>query len=186
MESDANSDRTKVPTTANSVYEKKADQVDQPVAQSEYSTGPNDDVQVNKEANQSYNEAPQSMVAAQASLPLADTAIGTSLMMFGQMFGGSLFVSVAENVFTNKLLKGLATVTDLGMTPQDVVNAGATELKNLFGDDPGLLREVKYEYNEAVMWTFRTALIMSCLSVLGVVFVEWRSVKGRKIEMMAA
>lgn len=128
----------------------------------------------------------QSMVAAQASLPLADTAIGTSLMMFGQMFGGSLFVSVAENVFSNKLLQGLAAVRDLGMTPQDVVNAGATELRDLFGDDPALLAEVKFEYNAAVVWTFKTALIMTCLSAVGVVFVEWRSVKGRKIEMVAA
>ena len=128
----------------------------------------------------------QSMVAAQASLPLADTAIGTTLPMFGQMFGGSLFVSVAENVFTNKLLQGLATISDLGMSPQAVVNAGATELVSLFGSNPSLLAEVKFEYNAAVMWAFRTALITTCLSVLGVIFVESRNVKGKKIEMVAA
>ncbi|KAI3390931.1 hypothetical protein diail_8346 [Diaporthe ilicicola] len=128
----------------------------------------------------------QGMVAAQASLPLADTAIGTALQVFAQMFGGSLFVSVAQNVFITGALKGLATVEDLGMTPEDVVNAGATSLNKLFGDDPLLLAEVKLQYHYAVIWTFRVALVMSCLSVLGVIFVEWRSVKGKKIEMVAA
>lgn len=128
----------------------------------------------------------QGMVAAQASLPLADMAIGTSLQMFGQMFGGSLFVSVAENVFTNKVAKGLATISNLGMSPQAVINAGATELEHLFGSNQSLLAEVIFEYNAAVIWVFRTALITSCLSVLGVVFVERRNVKGKKIDMMAA
>lgn len=128
----------------------------------------------------------QSMVAAQASLPLADTAIGTSLQMFGQMFGGSLFVSVAGNVFASKLLNGLATVSGLDMAPKAVVDAGATQLQRLFGSNPSLLAEVKFEYNAAIIWTFRTALITTCLSVLGVVFVEWRNVKGKKIEVVAA
>jgi hypothetical protein len=128
----------------------------------------------------------QSMVAAQASLPLADTAIGTSLMMFGRTFGGSLFVSVAGNVFTNKLMKGLATISDLGMTPKATVNAGATALERLFGSNLPLLARVKFEYDAAVILTFRTALITTCLCVSGVVVVERRSVKGRKIEMVAA
>lgn len=128
----------------------------------------------------------QGMVAAQASLPLADTAIGTALQVFAQMFGGSLFVSVAQNVFITGLLKGLATIEDLGMEPQDVVNAGATSIDTLFSDNPSLLAEIKLQYNDAVIWTFRIALIMTCLSALGAIFVEWRSVKGKKIEMVAA
>ena len=128
----------------------------------------------------------QGMVAAQASLPLADTAIGTALQVFAQMFGGSLFVSVAQNVFITGLLRGLATVDDLGMAPQAVVDAGATSIDGLFRDSPLLLAEVKLQYNDAVIWTFRIALIMTCLSALGAIFVEWRSVKGKKIEMVAA
>lgn len=128
----------------------------------------------------------QSLVAAQAALPVADTAIGTTLPMFGQMFGGSLFVSVAQNLFTNKLLTGLATINDLGMDPQAVINAGATDLSGIFGSNPSLLTDVKFVYNAAIMWAFRTALILSCLSVFGIIFVEWRSVKGKKIEMAMA
>lgn len=128
----------------------------------------------------------QSMVAAQASLPLADTAIGTSTMMFAQMFGGSLFVSVAENVFSTKLLAGLATINDLGMTPEAVVDAGATAIKTLFAGDASVMAQVKVVYNDAVMWTFRVALITISLSVLAVVFVERRSVKGKKVEMAMA
>nr|A0A142I724.1 RecName: Full=MFS-type transporter phomT; AltName: Full=Phomopsin biosynthesis cluster protein T [Diaporthe leptostromiformis]AMR44276.1 MFS multidrug transporter [Diaporthe leptostromiformis]BDA39136.1 MFS transporter [Diaporthe leptostromiformis] len=128
----------------------------------------------------------QGIVTAQASLPVADTAIGTSLQVFAQMFGGSLFVSVAQNLFSNEVIKGLAAVDELGMTPQAVFNAGATELDNLFGSNPSLLAEVKVVYNDAVIWTFRTALITTCLSVLAVIFVKSGSVKGKKIEMVAA
>lgn len=128
----------------------------------------------------------QGMVAAQASLPLADTAIGTALQVFAQMFGGSLFVSVAQNIFITGLLKGLAKVEDLGMEPQAVVDAGATSINTLFKDNPSLLAEVKVHYNDAILWTFRIALIMTCLSALGAAFVEWRSVKGKKIEMVHA
>lgn len=126
----------------------------------------------------------QGMVAAQASLPIEDTAIGTALQVFAQMFGGSVFVSVAQNVFSTGALEGIATIDDLGMAPQAVFDAGATALDGLFGDNPSLLAEVKLQYNDAIIWTFRIALITTCLSALGAIFVEWRSVKGKKIEMV--
>lgn len=128
----------------------------------------------------------QSMVAAQASLPVADTAIGTTLPMFGQMFGGSLFVSVAQNLLANELMKGLVAIDELGMSPKVVLAAGATGLGQLFSSNPSLLAQVKLVYNEAIIWAFRTALITVCLTVLSVFFVENRSVKGKKIQAVAA
>jgi hypothetical protein len=52
----------------------------------------------------------QGGVAAQAVLPLVDVSIGTAIVMFVQMLGGALFVSVAQNIFTNKLVMGLTNL----------------------------------------------------------------------------
>lgn len=76
-----------------------------------------------------------------------------------------------------RLRKGLVTDGDVDMSPQAVVDAGATLVDNLFKDTPSLLAQVKLQYNEAVTWTFRIALTMTCLRALGPVSVDWRSVK---------
>lgn len=76
-------------------------------------------------------------------------------------------------------------VEDFGMAPQAVVDAGATSIDGVFKDRPALLADQKLQYNDAVIWTIRIALIMSCLSAPKVILVEWRSVRGKKIEMVA-
>lgn len=63
------------------------------------------------------------------------------------------------------------------MAPQAIVAAGATALDGLFGDDPSLLAEVKLQYNDTIIWTFRIALITTCLSALGVFF--WGGIEER-------
>ncbi|KAL9011374.1 MAG: hypothetical protein Q9173_003772 [Seirophora scorigena] len=43
----------------------------------------------------------QALMAAQTVLPLDDVSIGTALVIFAQTLGGAIFVSAAENIFTN-------------------------------------------------------------------------------------
>jgi ABC-type Fe3+ transport system permease subunit len=45
---------------------------------------------------------------------------------------------------------------------------------------------VQEAYNGALVNTFYVAVATSVLSVLGAVCFEWKSVKGKKIEMTAA
>ncbi|KAI4168061.1 MAG: hypothetical protein LQ343_006694 [Gyalolechia ehrenbergii] len=49
----------------------------------------------------------QALMAAQTVLPLDDVSIGTALVIFAQALGGAIFVSAAENIFTNNLLMRL-------------------------------------------------------------------------------
>ncbi|KAF2968205.1 hypothetical protein GQX73_g5357 [Xylaria multiplex] len=118
----------------------------------------------------------QTLNAASAVLPLADVPTGTAVIIFAQMFGGSLFVSVAQNVFANKLLEGLRTVPNLSIDPGSVIDAGATAIMQLI-TDPMVLADVKVVYNNAVVWTFRVALITTALSLLGAIPMEWKSIK---------
>jgi MFS family permease len=125
----------------------------------------------------------QMTVAAQTILPTPDVPTGTAVVMFVQLLGGSIFVTVAENLFTNKLLSGIVQqVPDLN--PSTISSAGATGLRGVVPSQ--YLEQVLVVYNEALVKTFQVALIMSCLTLLGAVGVEWRSVKGKELTPMAA
>lgn len=120
------------------------------------------------------------LIAVQTVLPKADVPIGTAIIMFSQTLGGALFISVAQNIFTNRLLTNLkSAIPDLD--PALVLATGATELKNKIG--AGDLPAVLTAYNGAITQCFYVAVAMSCLSFFGAVCMEWRSVKGKKIEM---
>lgn len=126
----------------------------------------------------------QAMVAIQASLEGPDVAIGTAIIMFGQTFGGALFISVAQSVFTNQLVSNVAAAHIEGLDPAVVVNTGATQIRNLI--PPQFLPAVLTAYNTAVTRTFYVSVAMACISIVGAAFVRWNSVKGKKIEMAAA
>ena len=120
----------------------------------------------------------QPIILAQAVLPLSDVPIGTAIIIFCQMFGGSLFISVAQNVFVTKLIEGLGAIANLGVDPQEIADSGATTDPARFGiTDPAVLSQMKVVYNDAIVWTFRVALITTCLSALAVLGMEWKSVK---------
>lgn len=121
----------------------------------------------------------QGGVAAQAVLALSDVSIGTAMVMFVQILGGALFVSVAQNVFTNKLIENLTLLQISGLDPQVIVNSGATILRTLV--DPSRLNEVLIAYNMALVEAFKVALILSCLSIFGALGIEWKSVKGERL-----
>ncbi|KAG9681907.1 MFS transporter, partial [Aureobasidium melanogenum] len=124
----------------------------------------------------------QTLIAVQTVLPAADIPTGTAIVMFFQTLGGALFISVGQNVFTNKLVSGLkAAVPDLD--PAIVLQTGATNLKNAISAQyrDGVL----HAYNDALTNSFYVAVALATLSIVGSLAVEWKSVKGKKIEMMA-
>ncbi|PYI27835.1 MFS general substrate transporter [Aspergillus indologenus CBS 114.80] len=126
----------------------------------------------------------QGGVSAQAVLPLARVSVGTAIVMFLQILGGSLFVSVAENIFTKHLIANIAALEIPGLSPEAVVGAGATGFRALVSAED--LPAVLVAYNDALAKVFQLALILGCLSLLGAVGVEWRSMKGKKVEVAAA
>ncbi|CAD0081529.1 unnamed protein product [Aureobasidium vineae] len=125
----------------------------------------------------------QILIAVQTVLPAADIPTGTAIVMFFQTLGGALFISVGQNVFTNKLVSGLkAAVPDLN--PAIVLQTGATELKNAI--DEKYRTGVLQAYNDALTNSYYVAVALATLSIVGSLAVEWKSVKGKKIEVMAA
>ncbi|KAL6365796.1 hypothetical protein LRP88_00371 [Fusarium phalaenopsidis] len=118
----------------------------------------------------SVSQAPN--LAAQTVLTKKDIPIGASLMFFSQLLGGTIFVSVAQNMINNQLLHRLSSVP--GFSAENILNSGATSLTNL---PPSVRTTVLIAYNESIRTVFRVGLILVCLTMLGALSMEWLSVK---------
>lgn len=125
----------------------------------------------------------QSFMAVQTVLDIKDVPTGTSIITFMQTLGGALFVSVSQNVFTNKLVQYVAEYVP-GLDPKIVLATGATSIQHTI--DPAQLPGVTRAYNDALTQTFIVFVAMGSLSIFGALAVEWKSVKGKKMEMVAA
>ncbi|KAL8857059.1 MAG: hypothetical protein Q9178_006351 [Gyalolechia marmorata] len=125
----------------------------------------------------------QPLIAVQTVLPLEDVPIGTTVIIFLQTLGGALFISVGQNIFNNRLISNLvANVPSLD--PALVLRTGATDLKGAV--DPAVIGDVLSAYNSAITQTFYVSVAIAALSIFGAVAMEWKSVKGKKIETVTA
>jgi MFS family permease len=116
----------------------------------------------------------QPMMAVQAALSPTDRPSGTVIVIFMQTMGGAIFISVAQNMFHNKLLHNL--IKDV---PQinaiDVLSAGATSLGRVVPKD--LLPAVLEAYSSAITYSFYVAVALSALAILGALPMQWLSLK---------
>ncbi|KAK8137910.1 major facilitator superfamily transporter [Apiospora sp. TS-2023a] len=121
----------------------------------------------------------QPLMAVQAVLNMADVPTGTSIIVFAQTLGGSLFVSVGQSVFTNQLVKSLAADVP-SLSPLIVLATGATNLQTTLpaADIAG----VQLAYSEALTKAYVVTIALSAFSVIGCVFCPWKSVKGKTFE----
>ena len=68
-----------------------------------------------------------------------------------------------------------------------MLTTGATSLKDaVTRQDASLLPGVLTAYNSALVQTFYVSVAMSSLAIFGAAGIEWKSVKGKKIETVAA
>jgi hypothetical protein len=123
----------------------------------------------------------QPLMAVQTVLDIDDVPTGTSLIIFLQTLGGALFVAVSQNVFTNKLVEYVGAYVPEIPDPSYILAVGATSVKDAF--DEALLPGVKLAFNDALTQTFIVFTALAAISILGAVAVEWRSVKGKPVEI---
>lgn len=126
----------------------------------------------------------QPLIAVQTVLEMEDVPTGTAVVVFLQTLGGALFVSVGQNIFTNKLVEYISTYVPEFGDPKQVLYLGATSVQTTV--PPALLPGVTQAYNDALMQTFYVFTALGAASIFGAVWTEWKSVKGKKIEMVPA
>ncbi|KAM7218871.1 putative efflux pump antibiotic resistance protein [Rhypophila decipiens] len=127
----------------------------------------------------------QPLIAVQTVLDMEDVPTGTAVVVFLQTLGGALFVSVGQNIFTNKLVELIAEYVGPAFgDPKTVLFLGATSVQTTVPKE--LLPAVTQAYNDALVHTFYVFTALCAVSILGAAWTEWKSVKGKKIEMVAA
>ncbi|KAL1892227.1 hypothetical protein Sste5346_007183 [Sporothrix stenoceras] len=114
-------------------------------------------------------------MAAQTVLPRDQVSIGAALMLFGQTLFGSIFVSIGQNVLDGELVKRLAKFATV--TPAQIESAGATGLAALIPEE--YHDAFLAAYNSSLRVCFVIGVIMACMSTLGGLGMEWRSVKAQ-------
>jgi hypothetical protein len=121
----------------------------------------------------------QPTMMAQLVLSNEDQPTGVALMFFGQNFGGAIFVSVAQNVFTDELASKLTAIPGLHLDRSAIIRFGATSLKNLIAQE--YLELVIESYRDALRSAFLVGTGLAALSMAGAALVEWRSVKENNL-----
>jgi hypothetical protein len=130
----------------------------------------------------------QCNVAIQTVLPPKQIPAGTSLSLLTRSLGGSIGIAIGQNAFQQKLRKDLASAFP-NIDPAIVSESGATDfisnVQQAVGDNPQLVDKVVELYNTAVVQTFLVALVLSSLTILPALAIEWKSVKKVKKERTA-
>jgi MFS family permease len=124
----------------------------------------------------------QPLIAVQTVLEISQVPIATAILVFLQSFGGAVFVSVGQSIFTNTLVSGVAKLGP-GLDPVMVATTGATNIQ--VSVPPQFLSGVTLAYNNGLTEAWTVALVMACMTIIGSLAIEWRSVKGKKAEVAA-
>jgi hypothetical protein len=121
----------------------------------------------------------QPQVAIQTVLPRADIPAGASIVLLVQTMSGAIFIAVGQAVLQNKLLQNLeATFPSLDLDASRISTVGATQLRSLV--PPQDLQGVLIAYNSALTRVFTVAVVMSSLTLIGSLGIEWKNIKKAK------
>jgi hypothetical protein len=123
------------------------------------------------------------VIAVQTVLDMSDIPSATALMFFLQLFGASVFISVGESVLTNKLVSYISQNIP-GVDAIATASAGATNIRTIIPSE--YLQGVIQAYNDGLTDIFKIVLVMACLTTIGSVAMEWKSVKAKKAETIIA
>jgi len=118
----------------------------------------------------------QAHTAAQTVLAAVDVPTGAVVLIFAQIIGGTVWLSVAQNVLTSQLLKGLVGAVP-NLDPRTVLNMGATGLRGAV--EAQYLDNVLEVYNVALTRTFYCSISLAAIALIAASGMEWKSIKPK-------
>jgi MFS transporter, DHA2 family, glioxin efflux transporter len=75
------------------------------------------------------------VTVCQAIVDPSDLAAASAMALFFQLLGGAVWVSVAQNIFANKLIQSLNKKLASPSLTAEIVAAGATELRKILSGE---------------------------------------------------
>lgn len=119
--------------------------------------------------------AQQPLMVAQTVFKGPDIALSTSALIFTQTLAGTIFLSVAENIFQNQLISQLHKLVP-EIDPRDIIKTGASSLQQFIkAKFPQDLNAILTAYNNAIRHVFLLSVIFACLNAIPDAFMEWVS-----------
>ncbi|KAF7860650.1 hypothetical protein EAF04_008169 [Stromatinia cepivora] len=122
-------------------------------------------------------------IAVQVVLNAKDMPSGNAIAIFFNSLGGAVSISIAQNVFNNGLVKYVPQYAP-EVSSAVIYKAGATHLRDVIS--PANLVGVLVAYCKALDESFVLAIAVGGIATICACFVEWKSVKGKKIDHAAA
>lgn len=116
----------------------------------------------------------QAHTAAQTVLAADDVPTGAVVLIFAQIIGGTVWLSVAQNVLTNQLIDGLVGLVP-NLDADAILAMGATGLRATVGTM--YLGDVEKVYNSALTKVFFCSVALAAGALLASLGMEWRSIK---------
>ncbi|MCJ1392052.1 hypothetical protein MMC18_004919 [Xylographa bjoerkii] len=122
-------------------------------------------------------------ISVQVVLKAKDMPTGNALTIFFNSLGGALAISVAQNIFSNTLSQELVKLAP-ELNPATIIAAGATHVADV--TPPAQLAAVLQAYDIAVTRAYTLSIATGCIAFFCSLFMEWKSVKGKKLSMGGA
>ncbi|KAF5982095.1 major facilitator superfamily transporter [Fusarium bulbicola] len=114
--------------------------------------------------------------AVQVVLGAGDIPLGTVLIILSQALGGSVGLSISQNVFQNSLRQRLKTIAEIDI--QAVIAAGGTDLEDVVSADS--LAYVRDAFRYGISNAFLVSTALGGVAFLASIGMERRKIKSKK------
>ncbi|KAF5569507.1 major facilitator superfamily transporter [Fusarium phyllophilum] len=114
--------------------------------------------------------------AVQVVLGAGDISLGTVLIILSQALGGSVGLSISQNVFQNSLRQRLKTIADIDI--QAVIAAGGTDLEHVVSADS--LAYVRDAFRYGISNAFLVSTALGGVAFLASIGMERTRIKSKK------
>lgn len=114
--------------------------------------------------------------AVQVVLVAGDIPLGTVLIILSQALGGSVGLSISQNVFQNSLRQRLNTIADIDI--QAVIAAGGTDLEHIVSADS--LAHVRDAFRYGISNAFLVSTALGGVAFLASIGMERKKIKSKK------
>jgi MFS family permease len=119
----------------------------------------------------------QPYTAVQAVLHEDKVATALVVLNFTQEIGGIIALAISQNIFQHRLYANSAANVP-GFDPTLILKNGITDLKNSVPSQ--FQTGFHFAYNKTISEVFYVAVAFGCLTMIGAVAIEWKSVKSEK------
>ncbi|KAJ6172671.1 MFS general substrate transporter [Penicillium chermesinum] len=115
--------------------------------------------------------------AVQTVLPTEDIPIGTSILLFAQAFGPAVTIAIAQVLFIEQLVANLSDLVP-GLSGANIENLGLNQLME--NVTPPNSEAASSAIDTSLTHTWYLAIGLACMTMVGSLLIEWKSVKSRR------